>query len=70
MTISSLQVDLDEVFASGQTYVALSRATNLNGLVLSNFDGSYVNGTRQAPNQSVINYYNAIEEKQHDFFKL
>ena len=70
LTISSLQVDLEEVFASGQTYVALSRATHLDGLVLSNFNPAYVNGTKQAPNQNVIDYYNAIAEKQDDYFQL
>eukprot|EP01132_Coremiostelium_polycephalum_P006274 gene6274-7817_t len=34
MTIDRLIVDLNDIFAHGQTYVALSRATSLEGLVI------------------------------------
>lgn len=37
-TLERVKVDLDRVFEMGQTYVALSRATSLEGLQVLNFD--------------------------------
>lgn len=37
-TLERVKVDLDRVFEMGQTYVALSRATSLDGLQVLNFD--------------------------------
>ena len=38
MSIGNLQVDLKDVFAEGQTYVALSRATSKNSLFIKGFN--------------------------------
>lgn len=37
MTLSRVKVDLDGTFDDGQAYVALSRATSLDGLELRGF---------------------------------
>lgn len=42
MSIDRLQVELGNAFAAGQAYVALSRATSLEGLCVKSFDASRV----------------------------
>ncbi len=38
MSIDSLRVEMGKIFENGQAYVALSRATTLEGLTISNLD--------------------------------
>ena len=42
MTVNEIVYDMEGTFASGQAYVALSRATSLKGLYLKNFDAKLV----------------------------
>lgn len=42
-TLERVKVDLGKVFEKGQAYVALSRATTLDGLQVLNFNPSKVN---------------------------
>jgi len=42
-TLERVKVDLGKVFEKGQAYVALSRATKLDGLQVLNFNPSKVN---------------------------
>jgi len=42
MTIQNLAIDTANTFASGQTYVACSRACSLDGLFIENFDAARV----------------------------
>lgn len=55
MSISNLCVDLQRIFASGQAYVALSRARSLNGLVLESFDEDLLR--KQKPLTEVVEFY-------------
>ena len=41
-TLERVKVDLARIFEKGQAYVALSRATSLEGLQVLNFDASKV----------------------------
>jgi ATP-dependent DNA helicase PIF1 len=41
-TLERVKVDLGRVFEKGQAYVALSRATTLDGLQVLNFDPAKV----------------------------
>jgi ATP-dependent exoDNAse (exonuclease V) alpha subunit len=61
-TLTSVTIDLTSTFASGQTYVALSRATSLDGLVLENYDESVF--TAQPPNYKVVKYYRMLAVQQ------
>lgn len=61
MSISLLTVDLQQLFASGQAYVALSRARSLDGLMLESFEPSMCIDATQAPNRKVLRYYRALE---------
>lgn len=55
MTISNLQVSFSGMFEFGQAYVALSRATDLTGLRLVNFDVNTVKA-----HQRVKDFYRAL----------
>lgn len=57
MTISKLEVSLEGVFEYGQAYVALSRATCMNGLVIKNINR---NGFIVSPD--VKEFYNVLEK--------
>lgn len=48
MTIEKVKVDMEGIFESGQAYVALSRATTLNGLEVINFSMSHVSANKKA----------------------
>ena len=65
MSISLLTVDLQQLFASGQAYVALSRARSLNGLMLESFEPRMCTDAAQAPNRKVLRYYRALERMQN-----
>lgn len=57
-TLDSAYIDLgDNVFAEGQSYVALSRVRNLDGLFLSE-----INPHRIKANKKVVEYYNRFYE--------
>jgi len=43
-TLERVKVDLGKVFEKGQAYVALSRATSLDGLQVLNFSADKVRG--------------------------
>jgi ATP-dependent DNA helicase PIF1 len=59
MTISYLEVDLQGVFAAGQAYVALSRATSLEGLRIKQmFDKSVIRADAK-----VIAFYRQLANK-------
>jgi len=55
MTIPFLDLNFAGIFDFGQAYVALSRATDLEGLILRNFDASLIK-----TNAAVINFYKSI----------
>lgn len=61
MSISALKVDLADVFESGQSYVALSRAVSLDRLVVSGFDAQMFASKENQPNRTVIDFYERIE---------
>lgn len=61
MSISALKVDLADVFESGQSYVALSRAVSLDRLVVSGFDAQMFASKENQPNRAVIDFYDRIE---------
>lgn len=58
-SINSLEIDLgNDVFTTGQLYTALSRATNINNLKLTNFSlNSFIN------NENVKNFYENLKLK-------
>ena len=49
-TLERVKVDLGRVFEKGQAYVALSRATSMNGLQVLRFDPSRVNAHERVRN--------------------
>ncbi|KEG08818.1 PIF1 helicase-like protein [Trypanosoma grayi] len=57
MSLSHVNVDFNGIFEDGQAYVALSRCTDMDNLVIENFDASCVN-----PNPKALAYYKALEE--------
>jgi len=59
LTLNSVQVNVNRTFASGQTYVALSRCRSLSGLFLEQPIGL---GT-VIVDQRVVNYYNSIKNE-------
>jgi len=70
MSISLLSVDLQQVFASGQAYVALSRARSLQGLMLEDFEPYMVVGETQQPNARVVAFYDKIEREQRQWLPM
>jgi len=66
-TMDCAEIDIgSNVFACGQTYVALSRVKSLDGLYLKSFDVSKIKLSKK-----VISFYNNIKEQQkiHHVFK-
>lgn len=59
MTIPFLEVSLGRIFECGQAYVALSRATSLEGLILKHFKASCIRAHSQ-----VKQFYQAIKSSQ------
>jgi hypothetical protein len=57
MTLESVEIDFDGMFACGQAYVALSRARSLEGLFIKNWKSRYVNADPEA-----VEFYNNLEE--------
>lgn len=53
MTLDAAIVDVSDCFATGQTYVALSRVRTLEGLVIEGFDKSKVKA-----NDAALDFYN------------
>lgn len=66
VSISHVQVSLRNIFAQGQAYVALSRATSLSGLVV---EGVPPNSDRAAiakcfaTNRDVVEYYQSLSQE-------
>ncbi|CAK9437494.1 uncharacterized protein LODBEIA_P18720 [Lodderomyces beijingensis] len=58
-TLSKVKVDLRKVFETGQSYVALSRATSRDGLQVLNFNERQV---RSHP--KVVQFYKSLEQVQ------
>jgi len=54
-TLERVKVDLGKVFEKGQAYVALSRATSLEGLQVINFNANKVMAHRK-----VLQFYNQL----------
>lgn len=59
MTIPYLEVSFNRIFEYGQAYVALSRATSLEGLILTGFSA---NSVRAHP--KVISFYNFLKQSK------
>lgn len=57
MTLEKIFVDLAEVFDYGQVYVALSRAKELSGLMINNYNSKAI-----ATNPIVVDFYKQIEK--------
>jgi len=59
MTLSKVEINLANVFAEGQAYVALSRVTSLKGLKIS---GDLPKGSKFQPNPKVLKFYEQIQQ--------
>ncbi|ESL07410.1 PIF1 helicase-like protein [Trypanosoma rangeli SC58] len=57
MSLTRVNVDFKGIFEEGQAYVALSRCTDMNNLIIENFDAHRVN-----PNAKALAYYKAVAE--------
>jgi ATP-dependent DNA helicase PIF1 len=57
VSLDYAEIDLKDVFESGQAYVALSRVKTLEGLSLKNFNKSYI-----FANKTAIKYYENLEK--------
>jgi len=56
-TLDYVNIDFSNVFETGQSYVALSRVKSLNGLIVNNFDESYV-----FANKKCKTYYETLKK--------
>ncbi|XP_065648802.1 ATP-dependent DNA helicase PIF1 isoform X2 [Hydra vulgaris] len=56
MTLERVELSIANAFEHGQAYVALSRVTSLNGLLLRNFDSAKVSA-----HPNVIEYYKQVD---------
>ncbi|XP_072918483.1 ATP-dependent DNA helicase PIF1 [Hemitrygon akajei] len=59
MTLDCVEISLARVFESGQAYVALSRARNLEGLRVLDFDRRVVHA-----NHDVLHFYSRLKKQQ------
>lgn len=57
LTINKIYTELNDLFADGQAYVALSRAKSLDGLYIGNYDRTAIKTSRE-----VKNLYKKIEK--------
>ncbi|CAJ0960126.1 unnamed protein product, partial [Mesorhabditis belari] len=57
LTLDAVEMDLQKIFAEGQTYVALSRARSLDALKVSGFHANCVRA-----NKKVVKYYETLNE--------
>ncbi len=60
MTLEFVEVSKRNIFEAGQLYVALSRATSLEGLVLTGYDREQLAGDKD-----VIEFYNSTDWNAH-----
>ncbi len=56
MTIPKIEIDANNFFATGQLYVALSRASNINGIKIKN-----ISSKKLLVNKNALKYYDKIE---------
>jgi ATP-dependent DNA helicase PIF1 len=56
LTLDHLEIDLSDVFAFGQMYVAMSRARDPDNLIIKNFDSKFV-----TVNPKVTEFYDSIK---------
>ena len=59
LTLDNLEVDCQGIFTTGQLYVAFSRASSMEGLVIKNFDMSAI-----MVDQKVLDFYESLEEME------
>lgn len=52
--LDRVKVDLGKVFEKGQAYVALSRATTLDGLEVKNFSAEKVSLPKLGPHEQLL----------------
>lgn len=65
MTLPYVEVSFQNIFEYGQAYVSISRATDLDGLILKNYDGSRVRA-----HDAVKKFYQHISNLELDPLKL
>lgn len=63
MTIDRLCVNLSEAFEYGLAYVALSRGTSLDSIVIEDMDRSTFDGTKLLPPAEVVAFYNKLHRE-------